>query len=138
MQCQVVSARIPHGVLAYQDERPVGWCAVGPRADYPRLTHMQAARATRDEPGLWSITCFVVRVGHRKQGVAAELLTAAVEFARGHGGRVVEAYPVDPSVRSTGSSGLFQGPLSMYLHAGFVEVARPSASRSVVRLALSV
>lgn len=137
MRRQITTATVPHGVLAYDDGRPVGWCAVAPRADYPRLRRMQAAKATQDEPGLWSVTCFVVRVGHRRQGVAAQLLDAAVDFAGRHGGRVIEGYPVDPSVRPTGSSGLYQGPLSMYLRAGFTEVARPTASRSVVRLVLA-
>ncbi|HEY1572610.1 MAG TPA: GNAT family N-acetyltransferase [Pseudonocardiaceae bacterium] len=136
MYRQVTTAEAPHGVLAYADDRPIGWCAVAPRGDYPRLVHMRGAQATQDEPGLWSVTCFVVRVGHRRQGVAAELLSAVVDFARRHGGRIVEAYPVDPAVRPTGSSGLFQGPLPMYLNAGFVEIARPSASRAVVRLSL--
>jgi GNAT superfamily N-acetyltransferase len=95
---------------------------------------MKAAQGTRDEDGLWSVTCFVVRVGHRRQGVAAALLRGAVDLARRHGARIVEGYPVDPSVRATGSSGLYQGPLSMYLHAGFTEVVRPSESRSIVRL----
>jgi GNAT superfamily N-acetyltransferase len=136
MRHQVTTATTPHGVLAYDGDRPVGWCAVAPRRDYPRLERMRAARATRDEEGLWSITCFVVRVGHRRQGVAAQLLDAAVDLARRHGARIVEAYPVDPSARPTGSSGLFQGPLPMYLRAGFTQVARPAATRSVVRLAL--
>jgi GNAT superfamily N-acetyltransferase len=137
MRSQLTTALVPHGVLAYEDTRPVGWCAVAPRGDYPRLKRMQAARATENEDGLWSVTCFVVRVGHRRQGTAAQLLHAAIDLARRHGARIVEAYPVDPSVRPTGSSGLFQGPLSMYLHAGFTEVARPSASRSIVRLTLT-
>lgn len=136
MRRQVTTAAVPHGLLAYEGERPVGWCAVAPRCDYPRLKRMQAARATRDEDGLWSITCFVVRVGHRRQGVATQLLAAAVDFAYRHGARIVEAYPVDASVRSTGSAGLYQGPLSMYLRAGFVEVARPGATRSIVRLTI--
>jgi GNAT superfamily N-acetyltransferase len=136
MRRQVSTATVPHGVLAYDGGRPVGWCAVAPRGDYPRLKRMQAARATQNEDGLWSVTCFVVRVGHRRQGVAGQLLRAAVDLARRHGARIVEAYPVDPSARPTGSSGLFQGPLPMYLHAGFVEVARPGASRSIVRLTL--
>ena len=136
MRRQVMTATVPHGVLAYDANRPVGWCAVAPRGDYPRLGRMQAARATQNHEGLWSVTCFVVRVGHRRQGVARQLLHAAVDFAGRHGARTVEAYPVDESVRPTGSSGLFQGPLSMYLHAGFTEVARPSASRSVVRLTI--
>ncbi len=137
MRRQVRAATVPHGVLAYDGGRPVGWCAVAPRRDYPRLATMKAAQATQDEDGLWSLTCFVVRVGHRRQGVAAALLRGAVDLARRHGARIVEGYPVDASVRPTGASGLYQGPLSMYLHAGFTEVARPSGSRSIVRLAMA-
>jgi GNAT superfamily N-acetyltransferase len=96
-----------------------------------------AATRRAAEDGLWSVTCFVVRVGHRRHGVATALLAGAVDLARRHGARVVEAYPVDPSVRPTGSAGLYRGTLSMYLRAGFTAVAEPSASRSVVRLALA-
>jgi GNAT superfamily N-acetyltransferase len=137
LQRQIEAATVPHGVLAYNEsQKPIGWCAVAPRADYPRLGRMRAAQATQDTEGLWSVTCFVVRVGHRRQGVAGKLLEGAVEFAGRHGARMVEAYPVDPAVRPTGSSGLYQGPLPMYLSAGFIEVARPSASRAVVRLSI--
>jgi GNAT superfamily N-acetyltransferase len=137
MQQQVTRSVVPHGVLGYDDDgRPVGWCAVAPRGDYPRLTRMRAAKATSDEDGLWSVTCFVVRVGHRRQGLAGELLAGAVDLARRNGARVIEGYPVDPSVRPCGSSGLYPGPLSLYLGAGFSEVARTSPSRSIVRLTL--
>ncbi len=30
------------GVLAFDGDRPVGWCAVGPRADFPRLERSKA------------------------------------------------------------------------------------------------
>jgi GNAT superfamily N-acetyltransferase len=137
LERQFSTAAVPHGLLAYDDERPVGWCAVAPRADYPRLRRMRAAQATQDTDGLWSVTCFVVRVGYRRQGLTGRLLASAIEFAAGHGARILEAYPVDPTVRPTGSAGLFQGVLSTYLSAGFTEVARPSASRAVVRLVLA-
>jgi GNAT superfamily N-acetyltransferase len=135
MREQVTTATVPHGVLAYDADRAVGWCAVAPRADYPRLVTMRAAQATHDEEGLWAITCFVVRVGYRRRGIAAQLLAGAVAFAVRNGARVIEAYPIDPSIRPTGSAGLYQGPLSMYQQAGFTEVARPSANRAIVRLA---
>ncbi|GIH15866.1 GNAT family N-acetyltransferase [Rugosimonospora africana] len=137
MRQQVTTATVPHGVLAYDGERPVGWCAVAPRGDYPRLERMQGARATSDEDGLWSVTCFVVRVGHRRQGVATQLLRGAVDLARRHGARIVEAYPIDTSRRPAGAASLYQGPLSLYRRAGFVEVARPTESRAIVRLDLS-
>jgi len=137
MRRQVGAAAVPHGVLAYDGGRPVGWCAVAPRADYPRLRHMRAAQGTADGTGLWAVTCFVVRVGYRRRGVATRLLGAAVDFARRHGARTVEAYPVDPAVRPTGSAGLYQGPLPMYLRAGFRVVHRPSTTRATVRLDLA-
>jgi GNAT superfamily N-acetyltransferase len=130
----VADSTLPHGVICYEQDRPVGWCAIAPRANYPRLLSMRAAAATQDEDGLWSVTCFVVRVGHRRQGLAAELLAGAVDLARRQGARTIEAYPVDPSVRPSGSAGLYPGPLSVYLAAGFTEVARTSPSRSIVRL----
>ncbi|HJQ03142.1 MAG TPA: GNAT family N-acetyltransferase [Jatrophihabitans sp.] len=137
LQRQISAAAIPHGLLAYHDEKPVGWCAVAPRADYPRLRQMRAAQATQDIDGLWSVTCFVVRVGYRRQGLTSRLLAAAIQFATQHGAKIIEAYPVDPTVRPTGSAGLYQGVLSTYLGAGFTEVARPSASRAIVRLVVT-
>jgi GNAT superfamily N-acetyltransferase len=136
MRRQLTTAKVPPGLLAYHDETPVGWCAVAPRADYPRIEHMRVPAASSAEPGLWSVTCFVVRVGHRRSGVAGRLLEAAVEFARQHGARTVEAYPFDLSVRGTSAATLFVGTLSMFERAGFVEAARPLPARPVVRLHL--
>jgi len=136
MRRQLTTAKVPWGLLAYNDATPVGWCAVAPRADHPRIEHMRVPAASSAEPDLWSVTCFVVRVGHRRSGVAARLLDAAVEFARQHGARTVEAYPFDLSVRGTSAATLFVGTLSMFERAGFVEVARPLPARPVVRLDL--
>jgi GNAT superfamily N-acetyltransferase len=138
-RAQVLESQVPQvplGVLAYRDERVVGWCGIAPRSRYPRLRRAAVAQATSDEDGLWSVTCFVVRVGHRRQGVAAELLHGALDLAHRRGARVVEAYPVDAAVRPGGSSAFYWGPLSLYLRAGFTEVARPTPSRAVVRLTL--
>lgn len=129
---------MPPGVLVYDEAGvPSGWCAVAPRAAYPRLTTYRAAAATDDEDGLWAVTCFVVRVGARRQGLAGVLLDGAVELARRHGARLVEAYPLDTTLRTASSSELFHGPLSVFLAAGFREVGtRTSLARPVVRLTL--
>ena len=131
-----VRGDVPPGVLAFRDDEPVGWCAVAPRGSYPRLGRSTVAQATDDGPGVWAVTCFVVRVGHRRQGVASALLDGAVDLARRHGASVVEGYPVDADARKTSSAGLYHGPLSVFLDAGFTEVARPSDARAVVRRVL--
>jgi GNAT superfamily N-acetyltransferase len=135
--CAQVDDAVPPGVLAYDDSgAPVGWCAVAPRAVYPRLETSTLVTST-DEDGLWSVTCFVVRVGSRRQGSSVELLDGAIDLARRHGARVLEAYPVDVAVKKPSSSELYHGALSVYLQAGFTEFgARPKDTRAIVRLAL--
>jgi GNAT superfamily N-acetyltransferase len=141
LRAQVEQGRLP-GVLAYRDGEPVGWCAVAPRPTYTRLPRSEVLRGMpRDEladPAVWSVTCFVVRVGHRRGGVATALLDGAVRLAQESGARVVEGYPVDVAAKArTSSAELYHGPLSTFLAAGFREVARPRPARPVVRLELS-
>jgi hypothetical protein len=82
---------------------------------------------------VWSISCFYIDRNNRRQGVAKELLAGAVRFAKAQGAEVVEAYPIDTGPKSPGSSALFTGTLSMFLEAGFSEVAR-RGGRPIVRL----
>jgi GNAT superfamily N-acetyltransferase len=127
----------PPGVLVYDDNgAAAGWCGLAPRADYPRLARSAVAQATQDEDGLWAVTCFVVRVGHRRQGVSGTLLDGAVDLARRHGARVIEGYPIDLGVRTPSSSELYHGAFHVFQRAGFVEVARPKPDRPTVRLTL--
>ena len=129
----------PPGVLGYVDGVPLGWCAVAPRPGYTRLTRSALLRDSDDldDPGVWSVTCFVVRRAARRQGLSSALLAGAVDLARRGAARVVEGYPVDSAVRRpNGAAELYHGLLSVFLRAGFTEVARPQPARPVVRLAL--
>jgi hypothetical protein len=66
--------------LAYIDESPAGWCAVGPRAAFARLTRSKTIPVL-DEVPVWSIVCLVVKSGFRHMGVARELIRGAVRYA---------------------------------------------------------
>lgn len=135
--CAQVSHQLPPGLLAYAGSEPVGWVQVGPRAFYPRITGNRLT-ADLDSEGVWRCTCFVVRVGHRRRGVARALLAGAVAFARGQGARILEGHPVDVAGRGgrVPSANLYHGTLSMFADAGFVEVIRTRPDRPVVRLRL--
>ena len=122
----------PPGVLAYRGEQAVGWCAVAPRADYPRLARSRTLAAVDEQP-VWSISCLFVRRGHRQQGVSEALVRAACAFAAQRGARLVEAYPIDPRGARTPDAFAWTGLLSAYERAGFAEVARRSESRPIVR-----
>lgn len=128
------------GVLAYLGSEPVGWAAVEPRPAYPRVLAGRVVSASaepdHDDASVWAVTCFVVRVGYRRRGVAAALLAGAVDQARRGGARVVEAYPVDTAGQKVSSADLYHGPLSAFEAAGFAITGQPVEGRAVVRLEL--
>lgn len=123
------------GLLGYRDGQPAGWVSLGPRQHFARLARSPTMRAVDDQP-VWSIVCFVVPSAWRHQGVAHELLAAAISFAGERGARLLEAYPVDREVAGAPSAPWF-GSASMFAAAGFVEVARRQPARPVMRLVLA-
>ena len=68
------------GLVAYRDGRAIGWVGLAPRADYGRLASSKVLKPIDDKP-VWSIVCFVVSRGARRQGVGHELLKAAINYA---------------------------------------------------------
>jgi GNAT superfamily N-acetyltransferase len=129
------------GLIAYRDGEPVGWVAVEPRTSYPTaLRGRVVADGSTEEPdddSVWAIVCFVVRVGHRRQGIAGALVAAAVSHARSRGARIIEGYPVDVQEREKNSSAdLYHGTVTLFAGAGFEESARPIPGRAVMTLAL--
>jgi predicted GNAT family acetyltransferase len=143
LQEQVHSSGIGRGLIAYDGETPVGWCAVEPRSDLPRVRQSTIVKGATahpdfDDSAVWAVSCFVVPRNHRGRGVARALTEAAIDFARSGGARVVEAYAVDPSIRTKVTpDALFHGTVSMFARAGFTEVARPRPDRAVMQVELS-
>jgi len=129
----VASGKEP-GIIAYHEGEPVGWCAVAPRLEYTRLSTSRILKPLDDRP-VWSIVCLFVAKSHRGRGVSGALIEAAVEFAHGRGGRIVEAYPVEPKKRMPDAFA-FHGLAVSYSRAGFKEVARRSATRPIMRFEL--
>ena len=121
----------PPGVVSYRDDKPVGWCNIGPRAEITRLVRSRLIHPVDDLP-VWSIVCIVVRAGHRGQGVTAQLLEGAVAYAASHGAPAVEAYPVDPPGRMDLTMA-FVGTRSMFERAGFRVVGTTDAVASGMR-----
>ncbi|MCS7217201.1 MAG: GNAT family N-acetyltransferase [Candidatus Bipolaricaulota bacterium] len=122
------------GILAYHRGRAVGWCALGPREKFVHLScptfPYRKALAPVDEEPVWSVVCFYVRPAYRRRGLTLPLLQAAVAFAAEQGARVLEGYPWD---RGPGGPPTYMGPLSTFLKAGFVEVARRHPQRPILR-----
>ena len=78
---EVIRRGPPPGLLAFDGELAVGWCQLTPRADLPWLDRTRLLQRVDDVP-VWSISCFLVRRGYRKQGVTSALIAAALEAAK--------------------------------------------------------
>jgi len=123
------------GILAYADGAPAGWCAIAPREQYPTLARSRIFAPVDDKP-VWSITCFYVARGHRRSGMTARLVDAALAHARASGAKIVEAYPVEPKKAVVPGLFAYTGFVSTFLAAGFKEVARRSETRPILRKGL--
>jgi len=129
---KIVNAGEIPGLLAYVDGQPVGWCALAPREEYPRLERSRILRPVDDQP-VWAISCFFIARPYRRQGVSVHLLETAVKHARSHGARIVEGYPHEPASGPWPDAFVWTGTASAFRRAGFVEVARRSHARPIMR-----
>jgi len=128
------------GLVAYTGDEPVGWCAVEPRTTYARLllktrVPWDGRAEDKADDTVWAVTCFVTRTGFRRRGVSRALARAAVDFARDHGARALEGYPMitEPG-HEVMSVELHVGSRSIFADAGFREVSHPTLRRLVMRI----
>jgi GNAT superfamily N-acetyltransferase len=146
------TSETPVGLLAYHDDvssrerldslhsssrerlEPAGWCAAGPRSRYGRMLRAPVLRDRdpAEDDSVWLVPCFFVRRTARRTGVTRALLDAAVGLARRHGASAIEGFPLaGDQRRSTGDA--FVGVEPIFASCGFTVVARPSATRVVMR-----
>ena len=118
---------IAPGLIAYRNDRTVGWVSLGPREDYERLAFSKGLEPIDDRP-VWAIVCFVVARRERGQGIARALLEGAVDHARTNGAATLEAYPTDTDGTRIPAASAYRGTLSMFEKAGFSVVARRQTS----------
>jgi GNAT superfamily N-acetyltransferase len=137
--CENPRATTTSGLVAYLGKEAVGWCGVGPRTGYPSLLGSRVPWAGRNEDksdaGIWSITCFIVRVGHRRRGLTYVLAGAAVDYARQNGARAVEAYAMitHPGEEITWGE-LHVGSRNVFAAAGLTQMTHPTKRRAVMRI----
>lgn len=131
LQRLVIHGTVP-GLLAYAGREPVGWISLAPRQQFPVLDRSRVL-APVDEKPVWSVVCFFIARSWRGKGVATKLLQEAVKFARRRGAKIVEGYPVAPREGRLPDAFLWTGLPPIFESAGFVEVARRSPTRPILR-----
>ena len=131
MKNLVKNGTIP-GILAYEDDKPIGWCSVAPREDFPVLENSRILKRIDDKP-VWSVVCFFIQKNYRKKGLSVELLNAAKAFVKTNKGKIIEGYPVEPQTGKTADVFAWTGLSIAFRKAGFKEVLRRSQTRPIMR-----
>jgi GNAT superfamily N-acetyltransferase len=122
---RIVNDGPPPGLLAFAGDLAVGWCQLTPRDSLPWLGRARRTRQVDDVP-VFSISCFYVRAGYRRKGVASELIKASLKAARRAHAPALEAYPQN-AARS------FTGSITTFEKAGFKTVAQHAPNRPIMR-----
>jgi GNAT superfamily N-acetyltransferase len=131
----LVNAGIVPGILAYDNDKPVGWCSVAPREDFPVLENSRVMKRIDVKP-VWSIVCFFINKEYRKKGLSVELLTAAIKYVKNNKGKILEGYPVEPKKGKTADVFAWTGLASAFRKAGFKEIIRRSETRPIMRFSI--
>jgi GNAT superfamily N-acetyltransferase len=131
----LVDGNAQPGIIAYDGDVPVAWCALAPREQYSFLQRSRVLRPIDDAP-VWSVSCLFVARAYRKKNVSVQILRAAIGFVNERGGRIIEGYPMEPKSGPMPDTFVWTGLLNAFLKAGFHEVPRWSENRPIVRFEL--
>jgi GNAT superfamily N-acetyltransferase len=126
---QIVEAGPPPGLLAFINNQAVGWCQLTPREALPHLDRERRPKRI-DQESLWSISCFYIRIGFRKQGVTSALIAAALHATKAAHASALEAYPLDAEKTPSASS---TGYVTTFARAGFEIIASQAPPRPIMR-----
>lgn len=121
------------GWLAYVDGKPAGWLNAAPRMSLDRYRETNELPTEHAEVS-GSVVCFIIAKPYRRQGIASQLLAAAIEGFRRQGVRYAEAFTTGAP---TSDAEAHVGPLSMYLAAGFEPVSDLDDGYVLVRKTLA-
>jgi predicted GNAT family acetyltransferase len=94
---------------------------------------VEATAQTLDR--VWAMTCFFIRNSHRGQGLTSKLAEAAIDYARKNKAQAVEVCAIEPTKPLIWGEA-FVGVASALRPLGFVEIARRSPKRPLLRLDL--
>ena len=120
------------GLIGYINKKPVAWCSVAPREYFIRLETSRILKQIDDEP-VWSISCFFVSKEYRRKGLSTDLLRGAIAFCKKKKVNILEGYPTVPYNKNIPAAFAWTGIPSSFENAGFVEAARRSKSRPIMR-----
>ena len=104
------------GYLAFDGEKPIGWCNVNLKSTFPFLKNYPRLE-TDDDDSTASVVCFTVDPDYRGRGIAASLLERAIrDYTAMPEFRFLEGYPRKSASTQADN---YVGPSRLYEKLGF-------------------
>ncbi|MBI1938699.1 MAG: GNAT family N-acetyltransferase [Ignavibacteriales bacterium] len=125
------SGNVP-GLLFYINKEVIAWCSLAPRENFPTLEKSRILKRV-DDKKVWSLNCFFIKKGFRRNGISLEMLNNVIEYVGKKKGKIIEGYPVEPKKENYPSVFAWTGYASSFRKAGFEEVIRRSPTRPIMR-----
>ena len=132
---QIIYQGTVPGILAYEDKKPIGWCSVAPREDFPVLENSRVLKRIDNKP-VWSIVCFYIKKNYRKKGLSIDLINSAKAYVKVNKGKIIEGYPIEPKSGKTADVFAWTGLSTAFRKAGFKEIVRRSETRPIMRYSI--
>ena len=129
---KLVNENKPLGVIAYENEKPIGWCSISPRKDLFRLETSRIFQPLDTIP-VWSITCLYVNKNYRIKGHSGQLVIDASEFAFNNGALCIESYPILNKKNKIADTFAYVGLKTTFKKAGFKVIKQASETRCIMR-----
>ena len=98
------------GYLAFDKDKPIGWCNANNRLNYQRLLKDYDYIDNPDDK-VCSIVCFLIHPDYRRQGIARKILEKIIKDYSNKDYDYLEAYPKKEEFLCGGN---FKGPLKLY------------------------
>ena len=103
------------GYLLYVDDKPAGWCQVGPR---DRLVNLCDQYKFAPDPDVWAITCFLLLPKYREIGLAHYFLKEILKDLSSKKVMYVQGFP--RRGHDLSADNVWTGPESVFQKAGFI------------------
>lgn len=126
------------GVLAYENEKLIGWISIGPLTDF-NWTMKRALTLGSEASKIAGILCFNLAPDYRGKGYQAAMLKALIPYAKNQGWSILEGYPFDECARQLQAEKVaWPGYPESFVAAGFTKyeahwLTQPLWERSIFR-----
>jgi len=120
------------GIIVYNENEPIGWCSLGNREDFHRLSQSHVLQRSGEEQ-VWIVSCLFIRKNWRRRGVKRALLRYLIDHCAAKGAKVLESHQCNSAFSKYPDAFAWTGIEKAYEAVGFVKVGSVTEKKPIMR-----